>query len=115
MKKVTTTNKVLAALLVGATIVTLTGCSDNSQQGKIKSLQTELDKYKADEALQDKRLAVFVTLDFDFYSNQKWNMSNHSMPTTLRCIIPMAASQQVYIRSTLTNLHPCLLLLLTQK
>jgi hypothetical protein len=48
MKKVTTTNKVLAALLVGATIVTLTSCSDNSQQEKIKSLQTELDKYKAD-------------------------------------------------------------------
>ena len=31
------------------------------------------------------------------------------MPTTLRCIIPMAASQQVYIRSTLTNLITLLL------
>lgn len=31
-KKVTTTIKVLAASLVGATIVTLTSCSDNSQQ-----------------------------------------------------------------------------------
>ena len=88
MKKVTTTIKVLAALLVGATIVTLTSCSDNSQQEKIKSLQTELDKYKADEALQDKRLAVFDTLDFDFYSNQKWNMFNHSHADNIKVYYP---------------------------
>jgi hypothetical protein len=39
MKKVTTI-KVLAALLVGATIVTLTSCSDNSQYKKENSYKS---------------------------------------------------------------------------
>src|SRR6476620_7948502 len=79
MKKVTTTTiKALATLFIVAAIATFTSCSNNSQEEKIKSLQAELDKYKADEALQEKRLAIFDTLDFDFYSNQKWDMFNHS-------------------------------------
>ncbi len=87
MKKVTTI-KALAALLVVAATVIVTSCSDSSQQEKIKSLQTELDKYKADEALQEKHLAIFDTLDFDFYSNQKWGMFNHSHADNIKVYYP---------------------------
>ena len=57
---------VIAAFFVLAAIVTFTSCSNNSQDDKIKSLQAELDKYKAAEALTEKRLAMFDTLDYDY-------------------------------------------------
>ncbi len=98
MKKVITIIKASAALLLVVTLLTFTSCSDSSQQEKIKSLQTELDKYKADEALQDKRLAVFDTLDFDFYSNQKWDMFNHSHADNIKVYYPDG--------STTTGLYP---------
>lgn len=88
MKKVTTSIKALATLFIVAAIATFTSCSNNSQDEKIKSLQTELDKYKADEALQEKRLAIFDTLDFDFYSNQKWDMFNHSHSGNIKVYYP---------------------------
>ena len=88
MKQTTTTIKALAALLVVAAMATFTSCSNNSQQEKINSLQTELDKYKADEALQEKHLLIFDTLDFDFYSNQKWAMFNHSHADNIKVYYP---------------------------
>ncbi len=88
MRKVTTTIKAIAILLIVVGIATFTSCSNNSEEGKIKSLQSELDKYKADEALQDKRLTVFDTLDFDFYSNQKWDMFNHSHADNIKVYYP---------------------------
>ncbi|HAH25684.1 MAG TPA: polyketide cyclase [Prolixibacteraceae bacterium] len=88
MKKVRRTINLLAASLVVAGIVTFTSCSNSGQQEKINSLQAELDKYKADEALQNKRLAVFDTLDFDFYSNQKWDKFNHSHADNIKVYYP---------------------------
>src|SRR6185295_7591099 len=88
MKKVTTTIKAVAILFIVAAIAAFSSCSNNSQEEKIKSLQAELDKYKADEALQEKRLAIFDTLDFDFYSNQKWDMFNHSHADNIKVYYP---------------------------
>lgn len=88
MKKLTTTLKAIATLFMIAAIATFTSCSNNSQEEKIKSLQAELDKYKADEALAEKRLAIFDTLDFDFYSNQKWDMFNHSHADNIKVYYP---------------------------
>src|SRR6185503_8708962 len=53
----------------------LAGCSNNNAglQAQVDSLQAELNKYKADEALQKTRFATFDTLDYDFYSNQQWD------------------------------------------
>ena len=79
---------VLIALSLSLLLSLLAGCSNNSQQEKIASLQTELDKFKADEALQEKHLAIFDTLDFDFYSNQKWQMFNHSHADNIKVYYP---------------------------
>lgn len=88
MKKETKTIKTLTALVVIAAAITFTSCLDKSQEKKIKSLQAELDKYKADEALQNKRLAVFDTLDFELYSNQKWDLFNHSHADNIKVYYP---------------------------
>lgn len=88
MKKVTTSIKTLAALLVVVATVTFTSCSNSGQEEKIKLLQAELDKYKADEALTAHRLLVFDTLDYDFYSNQKWDKFNHSHADNIRVYYP---------------------------
>ena len=44
----------------------------NALQGKIDSLQKELDVFKAEKAQTEKRLAAFDVLDFDTYTHQKW-------------------------------------------
>ena len=87
MKKLSTI-KTIATLFIVAAIVTITSCSNSSQDEKIKSLQTELDKYKADEALTQKRLAMFDTLDYEYYSNQKWDMFKHNHADNIKVIYP---------------------------
>lgn len=87
MKKVSTM-PAIAALFMVAAILTFTSCSNSSQDEKIKSLQTELDKYKADEALTQKRLAMFDTLDYEYYSNQKWDMFKHNHADNIKVIYP---------------------------
>ena len=80
--------KTVSALFIITAITTFTSCSNNGQEEKIKSLQAELDKYKADEALAEKRLAIFDTLDYDFYSNQKWDQFNHSHADNIKVYYP---------------------------
>jgi hypothetical protein len=88
MKKIIASLHAISILFVSIIMLTLTSCSNKGQEEKIKSLQTELDKYKADEALQNKRLAIFDTLDFDFYSNQKWDKFNHSHADNIKVYYP---------------------------
>src|SRR6187401_2534235 len=83
-----TTIRVIATLFIIAAITTFTSCSNNDQEEKIKSLQAELDKYKADEVLAETRLAIFDTLDYDFYSNQKWDKFNHSHADNIKVYYP---------------------------
>lgn len=85
--KPATTLKAFATLFIVAAIATFSSCSNN-QEEKIKSLQAELDKYKAEEALREHRLAVFDTLDYEFYSNQKWDMFNHSHADNIKVYYP---------------------------
>lgn len=87
MKKPTRIQAIALLLIVGV-IAIFTSCSGNSQEEKIKTLQAELDKYKADEALAEKRFAVFDTLDYDFYSNQKWDQFNHSHADNIKVYYP---------------------------
>lgn len=87
MKKLSTI-KVLSALFIVAAIVTFTSCSNNSQDEKIKSLQAELDKYKAADALTEKRLAMFDTLDYEYYSNQKWDLFKHNHADNIKVYYP---------------------------
>ena len=87
MKKPTRIQAIALLLIVGV-IAIFTSCSGNSQEEKIKTLQAELDKYKADEALAEKRFAIFDTLDYDFYSNQKWDQFNHSHADNIKVYYP---------------------------
>ena len=84
MKKI----KVLLPLFILGVLAVFTSCSNKGQEEKIKLLQEELDKYKADEALQETRFAIFDSLDFDFYSNQKWDMFNHRHAYDIKVYYP---------------------------
>ena len=87
MKKLSTI-KAIAALFIVAAIAIFTSCSNSNQDEKIKSLQAELDKYKAADALTEKRLAMFDTLDYEYYSNQKWDMFKHNHADNIKVIYP---------------------------
>lgn len=80
----------LVMIFVIALLAAFASCtgSGNGEQEKIDALQAELDKYKADEALQQKRFAVFDTLDYDLYSNQKWDMFDHSHADNIKVYYP---------------------------
>jgi len=92
MKK-ETTPRALAVLFVMATTLTLTSCTNNggnssSLQAKVDSLQNELKKFTDEKALTEMRIAKFDSLDFDFYSNQKWEQFNHSHADNIKVYYP---------------------------
>lgn len=73
--------------IIGSTVVLfvtfglLTGCSNPSTaelQKQIDALTLELETYQAAEALTEQRLIAFDSLDYDFYTNQKWDQFSHS-------------------------------------
>jgi hypothetical protein len=93
MKKVMTIIKALSALYLLSTTLLFTGCANNSGsspnlQAKVDSLQNELKKLTDEKALTERRLAIFDTLDYEFYSNQKWDMFNHSHADNIKVYYP---------------------------
>ncbi len=66
------------------------GCSNNSAQleEKIKSLEAQLKSFQDEKALTDKRLTEFDALDFDYYSNQKWDKFKESHADNIKCYYP---------------------------
>jgi predicted ester cyclase len=76
MKK-TRLTPITAILIICVLIAALTSCSKNNtnttaMQTKIDSLQSELKKITDEKTLTEMRLARFDSLDFVFYSGQKW-------------------------------------------
>ena len=66
MKEVTfTLNLAVTAICCGLAVATLTGCSTVSN--------SKLARYKEAERMGNQRLAAFDTLDFEVYSNQRWD------------------------------------------
>lgn len=69
-------------ILFTAIAVSFTSCSDNNNseelKAKIESLEAELQSFKNEKALTEQRLEVFDTLDFDYYTNQKWEQFGES-------------------------------------
>lgn len=67
-------------LMLLSAIALLAGCQNNAAnlQSKIDSLEAELKKYKDNEAEIKTRLAAFDTLDYDYYSNQRWDKFGES-------------------------------------
>ena len=93
MKKIPQVIKGFSVLVQVVASLTLASCSNNSGnssqlQAKIDSLQNELKKFTDERALTEMRLAKFDTLDFDFYSNQKWDMFNHSHADNIKVYYP---------------------------
>ncbi len=89
MKKATSLTTVAVIVLVAA-FATLTSCADNSAalQAKVDSLQAELDKIKDERALTEARLMAFDTLDYDFYTNQKWDRFSESHADNIKVYYP---------------------------
>jgi len=86
-----TTLKTITVVFVMTTITVFIGCknsNDSNLQEKVNALQAELDKYKADEKLQNERLVRFDSLDFDFYSKQKWDKFNQSHADNIKVYYP---------------------------
>jgi len=100
MKRITKTINVVAVISVVAFMAILSSCSNNSSslQAKVDSLQAELNKLADEKALTERRLLVFDTLDFDFYTNQKWDKFNHSHADNIKVYYPDG--------TTTTGLYP---------
>lgn len=93
MKKVTDTIKSVIALMAVAATLTFTSCSNKSDnsanlQAKVDSLQNELKKLKDEQSLTSMRLQRFDTLDYEFYSNQKWDQLAVSHDDNIKVYYP---------------------------
>lgn len=91
--KTTTTIKAIAALFIVAATPIFTSCGSNgggssNLQAKVDSLQSELKKFTDEKAVTELRLAKFDTLDFDYYSNQKWDMFTHNHADNIKVYYP---------------------------
>ncbi|MCX8106610.1 MAG: ester cyclase [Ignavibacterium album] len=75
--------KSLKNLLIGLSILALTfaGCSNNSDK-------EELEQFRNEKALTEMRLARFDSLDYEFYSNQKWDQFSISHDENIKVYYP---------------------------
>ena len=83
MKKVTTTIKALAALMIVAAIATFSSCNSNSRnatvsQSEIDSLRNQLKELTSGNEMISQNLTKFDTLDFTVFSNQEWTRLHES-------------------------------------
>lgn len=83
MKKVTTTIKALAALMIVAAIATFSSCNSNSgnatvSQSEIDSLRNQLKELTSGNEMISQNLTKFDTLDFTVFSNQEWTRLHES-------------------------------------
>ena len=93
MKNLTTIFKTPALVLIVVAIATFSSCTSDvgntsALQAKIDSLQNELKKFTDDKALTETRLMRFDTLDFDFYSGQKWDSLAISHAANIKVYYP---------------------------
>lgn len=102
MKRKLTSIPIVTTLIL-APILTLMSCgnsngSSSNLQAKVDSLENELKKYREEKGATELRIAKFDTLDFDFYSNQKWDMFTHNHADNIKVYYPDG--------STTTGLYP---------
>jgi len=86
--------KKFSIIVLTALAVTFLPACSNQQSGssdlqaKVDSLQAELKNFRDEKALTEMRLARFDSLDFDFYSNQKWADFGISHADNIKVIYP---------------------------
>ncbi|HCZ35605.1 MAG TPA: polyketide cyclase [Cytophagales bacterium] len=80
----------VAAIVFVAILATFTSCTNNSSelQAKVDSLQNELKKFTDEKTLTEQRLLKFDTLDYEYYSNQKWDMFKHNHAENIKVYYP---------------------------
>lgn len=90
MKQKLTTMTKLRLLSVAAIAILLVSCSGGSTQlqAKVDELQKKVDQYEAEKKITDERLTRFDSLDFDFYSGQKWDQFNSSHADNIKVYYP---------------------------
>lgn len=88
MKKIKSIAAVAALILVAA--LTFTSCTNNTAelQTKVDSLRNELKKFTDEKTLTEQRLLKFDTLDYEYYSNQKWDMFKHNHADNIKVYYP---------------------------
>lgn len=92
MKKVTTSIKTAGVILLFTAIAALTACTGSSDvsalQARVDSLQTELKKFTDEKAITEQRLVRFDSLDYEFYSGQKWDQFAISHADNIKVYYP---------------------------
>ena len=82
----------VATIVLISTMATVTSCNSNgnnaSLEEKVKTLEAELKAFKYEKAITEQRLLAFDTLDYEFYSNQKWEHFNHSHADNIKVYYP---------------------------
>jgi SnoaL-like polyketide cyclase len=83
----------MRAIITLTSVILLAGCANDTSttadlEAEVKSLQAELKTFTDDEALQRKRAAMFDELDYDFYSNQKWDKFSVSHAENIKVYYP---------------------------
>ena len=92
MKKVTTSIKAVAILLVVAATVTFTSCSNNqngsASKSEIDSLRNQIAQLTSGNEAISNSLAKFDTLDFTVFSNQEWTRLHESHSKDIKVYWP---------------------------
>ncbi len=79
-------------LLPAALMLALSACTTNAEspqlQAMVDSLQSELERCRNEEAMIEKRLKRFDSLDFQYYNNQQWQSFSESHDKNIKVVYP---------------------------
>jgi SnoaL-like polyketide cyclase len=92
MKKITTTIKAMATLLVVAAIATFISCTNNgngsASKSEIDSLRNQITQLTSGNEAIANHLVKFDTLDFTIFSNQEWTRFHESHSKDIKVYWP---------------------------
>jgi SnoaL-like polyketide cyclase len=84
------------SFLYGMILIFLSSCTGSAGsselQAKVDSLQSELNKFNSEKAMNEIQLARFDSLDFVFYSNQQWDSLAISHDDQIKVYYPDGAT-----------------------
>lgn len=81
MKRKMNKPAILVSIILLGLMITVIGCSNNTDMEELK-------KFRDEQALTEMRLARFDSLDFDIYSNQKWDLFSISHDENIKVYYP---------------------------
>jgi predicted ester cyclase len=93
-----TLKNIIASLVLGLIIVSLTSCANNADQAELK-------KFRDEKKLTETYLARFDSLDYDVYSHAKWDKLNVSHADNILVSYP-DGHQTTDIKAHIEELKP---------